>query len=165
MSKVAGGAATAAVVGALAQTETGRRRPGGSGMFRAFPLMIVPVVLYNLFALMAGGGAADSLAHTVFTVPMPMNSQWTVSWGDLLLILALVMLFFELVRATNAQKIEIINHSLSLVLFIGCLVEFLLVPGFQTSVFFLISLMALSDVLAGFIVTIVSSKREIDIAR
>ena len=138
-------------------------------MFRAFPLLIIPVVIYNVFALglaatSKAGGAADSLVRSVFNVPMPMNAQWPVSGGDLLLMLALVMLFFELVRATSAQKIEIINHSLSLVVFIICLVEFLLVPGFQTSTFFLIAMMTLLDVLAGFIVTIVSSRKEIDVA-
>lgn len=138
-------------------------------MFRAFPLLIVPVVIYNVFALglaatSKAAGAADSLTRSVFTVPMPMNAQWPVSGGDMLLMLALVMLFFELVRSTNAQKIEIINHSLSLVLSILVLVEFLLVPGFQTSTFFIVWLMTMADVLAGFIVTIVSSRKEIDVA-
>jgi uncharacterized membrane protein len=41
-------------------------------------------------------------------------------------------------------------------------VEFLLFPAFATSSFFLLTLMVLLDVLAGFIVTIVASRREID---
>ncbi len=57
----------------------------------------------------------------------------------------------------------IINHSLSMILFVGCLVEFLLLKGFSTSVFFLITMMVLLDVLAGFIVTIVSARRDIDL--
>ena len=138
-------------------------------MFRAFPLLFISVALYNVFAIFqvvthSAANAAAKLATPVINVPMPMNSTWAVSAGDLMLILALVLLFFEMVRATNARKVEIINHSLSLIVFIVCLVEFLLMPGFQTTVFFLISLMALMDVLAGFIVTIVSSRREIDVA-
>jgi uncharacterized membrane protein len=50
-----------------------------------------------------------------------------------------------------------------MVLFIVCLVEFLLFPAFATSTFFLLMLMVLLDVLAGFIVTIVASRREIDV--
>jgi hypothetical protein len=138
-------------------------------MFKAFPLLAVSAAVYNFFgiALVASGKAAtanDSLTRAAFTVPMPMNAQWPVSGGDLLIGFSLVLLFFELVRATHSDRVAIINHSLSMILFIICLVEFLLVPGFQTSTFFLISLMVLLDVLAGFIVTIVSSRKEIDVA-
>jgi hypothetical protein len=82
--------------------------------------------------------------------------------GDLLLAGALVVLFIELLKSTTSRQVAIINHSLSMVLFIVCLVEFLLFPAFSTSAFFLLTLMVLLDVLAGFIVTIVASRREID---
>ena len=45
-------------------------------------------------------------------------------------------------------------------LFVVCLVEFLLFPAFATSTFFLISLMVLLDLAAGFIVTLVAARRE-----
>jgi hypothetical protein len=48
-----------------------------------------------------------------------------------------------------------------MVLFIVCLVQFLLVPNFTTSVFFVLMLMVLLDVLAGVIVTIVSARRDV----
>ncbi len=136
-------------------------------MFSAFPLLAIPVVIYNFFAitLMFGGkaaGASDAMNKAVFQVPMPRNAQWAVSGGDLIILLALVMLFFELLKATNNDKIAIINHSLSMVLFIICLVEFLLVPAFATSTFFLITVMTVLDVLAGFIVTIVASRKEVE---
>ncbi len=41
--------------------------------------------------------------------------------------------------------------------------EFLLFGACATSTFFLITLMVLLDVLAGFIVTIVASRREVDL--
>jgi hypothetical protein len=169
-----GKAAASTIIAAEAaagRSRRGRRasQRGDTGMFRAFPLLIIAVIVYAIFgfaqeATHSAANAAAKLAAPFFNVPMPMNSTWTVSIGDLMLILALVLLFFELVRATNARRVEIINHSLSLIVFIICLVAFLLFPGFQTTVFFLITLMTLMDVLAGFIVTIVSSRREIDVA-
>jgi hypothetical protein len=72
------------------------------------------------------------------------------------------VLFVELLKSTTSRKIAIINHSLSMVLFIACLVEFLLFPAFGTSIFFLLTVMVLLDVLAGFIVTIVSARRDVD---
>ena len=85
--------------------------------------------------------------------------------ADLVLGLALVVLFVEPLKSTTSQKVAIINHSLSMILFVVCLVEFLLAPAFATSTFFLLTLMVLLDVLAGFIVTIVSARRDIDFVR
>ena len=41
-----------------------------------------------------------------------------------------------------------------------CLIEFLIMPNFATSTFFIIMSMTLLDVLAGVIVTIVSARRD-----
>jgi hypothetical protein len=136
-------------------------------MFSAFPLLAIPVVIYNFFAVTMiasakTGGFAEAWNHTIFNVPMPRNAQWSVSGSDLLVLIALVMLFFELLKATNNNKIAIINHSLSMILFVICLVEFLLIPAFATSTFFLITVMTMLDVLAGFIVTIVASRKEVE---
>jgi hypothetical protein len=138
-------------------------------MFAAFPLLLVPVVLYALFAciqVLSDGGvhAYDNLIHAMVTIPMPRGQQWSVSLGDLFVLLGLFMLFFELIRATASNKTAIINHSLSMLVFVIALVAFLLFPGFQTSTFFLLTIMTLLDVLAGFIVTIVASRRELDIS-
>ena len=47
-----------------------------------------------------------------------------------------------------------------MMLFIVCLVQFLLLPNFATSAFFIIMVMTLLDVLAGVVVTIVSARRD-----
>ncbi|CAN7487976.1 hypothetical protein [Caulobacter sp. LjRoot300] len=136
-------------------------------MFAALPLLVLPVLVYNLVVLtFAGGFAANAaqyrLAEQLFTIRMTSKADWAVSLGDLLIAAALVVLFVELLKSTTSRRIAIVNHSLSMVLFIGCLVEFLLFPAFGTSVFFLLTMMVLLDVLAGFIVTIVSARRDVD---
>jgi len=136
-------------------------------MFIALPLLAIPVVLYNLIAvakMMGGGATATNAALTapLFTVPMASGASWALTSGDLLIVLALFMLFFELLKATTSRRVAIVNHSLSMIVFIICLVEFLLVPAFATSIFFLITLMTLLDVLAGFIVTIITARKDFD---
>ena len=136
-------------------------------MFAAFPLLVLPVLLYNLVLLSMKGGlgtgdAAAQMGQTLFTIHMTSGGAWPVSLGDLFLAGALVVLFIELLKSTNSRNVAIVNHSLSMILFVACLVEFLLLKGFATSVFFLITLMVLLDVLAGFIVTIVSARRDVD---
>lgn len=136
-------------------------------MFAAVPLLALPVLIYNLIALTLAGGfkAMDAnarLGGQLFTIHMTSRAEWAVSLGDLLLAASLVVLFVELLKSTTSRKIAIINHSLSMVLFIACLIEFLLLPAFATSTFFLVTLMVLLDVLAGFIVTIVAARRDVD---
>ena len=137
-------------------------------MLIAIPLLVVPVVIYNLVILLGGGGADPLLGPTVvlgevlFRVPMTSGAVWRTSIGDLILFLSLILLFVELLKSTSSQRVAIVNHALSMVLFVVCLVEFLLLPGFAGSVFFLILTMVLLDVLAGFIVTIIASRRDFD---
>jgi hypothetical protein len=138
-------------------------------MFAALPLLALPVLFYNALALTAmpqgfrSAMAQDRLAEQMFSVPIASGGAWPVTLGDILVFASLLILFIELLKATTSRRIAIINHSLSMVLFIVCLVEFLLFRAFATSAFFLLLTMVLLDVLAGFIVTIVASRRDIDI--
>lgn len=134
----------------------------GAAFFAAFPLLALPVLLYNLLALVAGAMTPVRLAGEIATFQMASGAVWTVSMGDLLLALALVVLFVELLKSANSRRVAIINHGLSLLLFVVCLVEFLLGAPFATSVFFLLTVMVLLDVLAGFIVSIVAARRDVD---
>lgn len=136
-------------------------------MFYALPLLVIPVLFYNIVAIVqiVGGNATNTnavLVGELFTVPMASGASWSLTGGDLLILVGLIMLFFELLKSTTSQKVAIVNHSLSMILFIFCLVEFLLVPAFATSTFFLLSMMVLLDVLAGFIVTIITARKDFD---
>ncbi len=55
------------------------------------------------------------------------------------------------------------DHLLAMALFIGMLVEFLLVKQAGTSTFFLLMIIALVDVLAGFIIAIRSGRRQVEV--
>ena len=137
-------------------------------MLIALPLLLIPLVIYNIVVLsgmMGSNGAlqADAvLRDPIFSIPMTSGANWDVGVGDLILFLALILLFFELLKSTSSQKVAIVNHALSMILFVACLVEFLLMKGFATSTFFLIVVMVMLDVLAGFIVTIIAARKDLD---
>ena len=136
-------------------------------MLIALPLLVIPVILYNIVVLtgLGGGGlqaADEALRQAMFSIPMTSGASWNVGVGDLILFLSLILLFFELLKSTSSQKVAIVNHALSMILFVVCLVEFLLIRGFATSTFFLIVSMVMLDVLAGFIVTIISARKDLD---
>ncbi|HEY1225001.1 MAG: hypothetical protein V4707_05325 [Pseudomonadota bacterium] len=138
-------------------------------MLIAIPLLVIPVVIYVLVVLTGGllnaegvVAAEQALRNPIFSIPMVSGTPWNVGAGDLILFLSLILLFFELLKSTSSQKVAIVNHALSMILFIACLVAFLLVKGFTTSTFFLILTMVMLDVLAGFIVTIISARKDLD---
>ncbi len=142
-------------------------------MLVALPLLVIPVILYNIVVLsslftggdttnLAAGGADAILRDPMFSIPMASGTSWNVGVGDLILLLSLILLFFELLKSTSSQKVAIVNHALSMILFVVVLVEFLLIKGFATSTFFLIVTMVMLDVLAGFIVTIISARKDLD---
>jgi len=127
--------------------------------------MAVPVLAYNLYGALAPGGFHSRIAHQSLTQPLfqmttAPGGLWPVSASDILLTAALLVFFIELIRSTASHRIAMINHALSMVLFVVCLVEMLMAPAFATSTFFLITLMVLLDVVAGFSVRIAGAERE-----
>lgn len=127
-----------------------------------FPLLVVPVIVYNLFVFTGGSGQppAQLWAEPVLTVTMVSGVAWTLTMADLLLTAALALLFIEVIKATRTGASSIVDHMLSTAVFVVCLVEFLLVPQAATSTFFLLMVMALFDVMAGFSVTIRAARRD-----
>jgi hypothetical protein len=132
-------------------------------MLAAIPLMIVPFALYNLIMLgVAGNGIAD-LGATVTALEMMSGATWTMSWGDVLIVIALALLFIEVLKATRTGPWSAIDHMLSMLVFVAFLVEFLLVRDAATQVFFILMVIAFIDVIAGFSVAIRSAGRDVSI--
>jgi hypothetical protein len=93
-------------------------------------------------------------------IGMVSGANWLISSGDILVILSLAFFFVEILKSTSTGTASIANHAVSMIVFIICLIEFLLFPNFATSVFFILTIMSLLDVLAGVVVTIISARRD-----
>jgi len=130
-------------------------------MLRVFPLLIVPVVIY---ATLVMGGGVGMLVHGV-DIPMFSQDKWHFSLGDLLVLVALVLLFVEIVKSTRTTSRQLINHGLSMVVFVIALVCFIALKGFATSTFFLILTMALFDVVAVYTISIVAAEHDLGVGR
>ena len=124
-----------------------------------FPLLVVPFIVYNLFAF-SGGAVAFDWTQEAFVLNMVSGARWAMTYGDLILTGALLLLFLEVLKATRTGASSIIDHLLSMAVFVAYLVEFLLVGAAATSTFFILMVMALVDVLAGFSVTISAARRD-----
>ena len=125
------------------------------------PLLIIPFLIYNALAFTLYGGQTGGWATQLFTIPMVSGVQWSLTSGDLLLVVGLVCLFFEVLKSTNTGRTSVIEHMLSTALFVVFLVEFLLAGAAASSVFFLLMVMAIVDVVAGFTISITGAGRDV----
>ncbi|WP_075216295.1 hypothetical protein [Mongoliimonas terrestris] len=133
-------------------------------MIGTLPLTLVPLIVYNIFAFrLIGLDAGDPWLMPLLTVEMLSGARFTLTSGDVLVILAIALLFGEVIKATRIGAATLGDHFLSMLVFVVYLVEFLTVPVAAHSVFAILMVIAFIDVVAGFSVTIRTSRRDIGI--
>src|ERR1700727_2991376 len=119
-----------------------------------FPLLLLPFAIYNIIAFLTPG---VSWTSELTTVHMMSGQDWVLTWEDVLIAFSVLLLAVEIMKSTRIGMRAVMDHILSMVLFIGMLVEFLLVPRAGTSTFFLLMTISFVDVLVGFLVSIRTS--------
>ena len=99
--------------------------------------------------------------------PMPMRSPVRSSgllarsrWHCWRWWVAAACWLVEVLKSTRTGGDSVVDHALSMMVFVACLILFLVWPLAGTSLFFLIMLTTLVDVIAGFSVTIRSARRD-----
>ena len=127
-----------------------------------FPLLVITFAIYNMIAFLTPG---LEWTASVATIHLISGKDWTVTPEDILVAFAIVLLGVEVIKATRMGIRGLMDHVLSMVLFIVMLVEFLLVQRAGTSTFFILMVISLVDVLAGFIITARTAQRDIQIER
>ncbi|MFZ1950585.1 MAG: hypothetical protein WA214_01285 [Pseudolabrys sp.] len=125
-----------------------------------FPLLLVPFAIYNIIAFLMPG---VTWTGVITTVHLASGADWTMSAGDMLVALAILLLCGEVLKSTRIGIRTIVDHALSLVLFLGMLVEFILVQQAATATFFLLLVVSFIDVLSGFAVTLRSAQRDLTV--
>lgn len=121
------------------------------------PLLALVVAVYTALALVASGW----LDTVLFSLPLLSGATLLFRGDDLLLVVSLFLLGIEISRATSSSSAAILNHVLSLLVFIVALIGFIVTPQLGNTTFFLILLMTLIDVIAGFTVTITAARRNV----
>ena len=120
----------------------------------AVPLLVIPLLAYVAFA---GGGADFDIPR--FSIALPSGGVWQLGLDTILLALALILLFFQLLKATRGGA-SITENALSTMVFATCLILFLVWDRAATSTFFLLTLMSMVDVIAAFAVMLNAARRE-----
>lgn len=140
-------------------------------MILSIPWLVLSIVIYNIIAFSSSApdpivlADGETIARTVFdykifSVDVISGANWSLTIGDVVIVLTLILLFIELIKATRTGGTSIVDHALSMVLFMICIIEFLVVQEAATSVFFVITFVTLIDVVAGFSITIRAARRD-----
>jgi hypothetical protein len=127
----------------------------------AFPLLLISFAIYNIIAFLIPG---VDWAAPLSRVHMISGAEWTMSAGDMLVGFSVLLLFGELLKATRIGMRTVVDHGLSLVIFLAMLVEFLLVRQAATATFFLLLVISFIDVVGGFAVSLRSAQRDFTVS-
>src|SRR6516165_10903221 len=111
-----------------------------------FPLLLIPLAIYNIIALLM---PSVSFADTLLRVRLMSGAEWPITLADMLLALGVLMLLLEVIKGARPGAKYLTDHLLSLIVFGAAAAEFLLWPKFGTSIFFLLTLLALVDFISG----------------
>lgn len=127
-------------------------------MLTAIPLTILSLILYAAVAF----GSGTPWQNELIDLPMISGRVWALSVSDLIIVFGLLMLFFETLRSARpARGSTIANHIISTVVLVVYIVLFIVWDLAGTSLFFILTAIALFDVVAGFTISIKTAQRDI----
>jgi hypothetical protein len=127
-----------------------------------FPLLIIPFAIYNMIAFLTPG---VNWTDVVTSFGLMSGANWLVTTQDIVLTVAVLLLPLEIYKATKIGVRSVLDHILSMSLFIAMLIEFLLVRQAGTSTFFILMMISVVDVLGGFIITLRTAQRDMMIEK
>jgi hypothetical protein len=138
------------------------RLSSSSPTFDVFPLLALPMIYYNfmVFAVVGLDPVAVNawLASPAFQLTMFSGAVWSMTQADVILAAAMGLLFVEILKSVGSPMLSLVNHGIAVLTLLVYVVEFISFPGFTSSVFFLLALMQLIDVIAGYTITIVATR-------
>jgi hypothetical protein len=111
-----------------------------------FPLLLIPLAVVNIIAFLMPG---VSLGAPIYTVPLTSGVNWTISFSDGLVAFGMLLLFFEAAKTVRPHGKYLTDHLLSFLVFGGATAEFVMLPQFGNSTFFLLTVLAFVDFVSG----------------
>jgi hypothetical protein len=110
-----------------------------------FPLLLIPLAIYNIVAFLMPGVSFDD---PLVRLTLMSGAQWPITLADMLLALGVLLLLLEVIKGARGGK-YLTDHLLSLIVFGAAAAEFLLLPKFANSTFCLLALLAMVDFISG----------------
>jgi len=113
------------------------------------PLLIIPFALYNIFAFLMPG---FSWSNEIWHFRMVSGGEWGLTASDVIVAASVGVLLIEMLKSARMSARSVVDHLLSIALFVGMLVEFMMVKQVASTTFFLLLVISFVDVAGGFVV-------------
>src|SRR5215216_4747574 len=110
-------------------------------VLQAFPVLAVVVAAYNFVVVLGSRAVGDVLRQ----VTLPSGDVWPITVGDVLIGTAIVLVLIEF-ASLGSGRASVVNHALSAIVFVICVVELLFIRGCGTAEFAVITLIVALDV-------------------
>ena len=114
-----------------------------------FPLLLIPLAIYNIFVFLM---PTVKFTSQVASVTLISGERWSATFGDALLALSIILLLFEIIKASRPGARFLTDHLLSLLVFAAAAAEFMLLAPFGTSTFFLLTVLTAVEFFAGVVI-------------
>lgn len=111
-----------------------------------FPLLLIPLAIYNMIAFLMHD---VSFEKPILQLPLMSGDEWPIALRDIILLLSIVLLLFEVIKGARPGARFLTDHLLSALVFAAAAAEFVLLPRFGTSTFFLLTVLALVEFFSG----------------
>ncbi len=138
------------------------RLNSASPTFDVFPLLALPLIYFNFMVIVVFGLDPQQvnawLAAPAFEMKMFSGMVWSMTQSDVIVAAGMGLLFIEILKSVGSPMLSLVNHGIAVMTLLVYAVEFMSIPGFTTSAFFLLGLMQLVDVIAGYTITIVATR-------
>jgi hypothetical protein len=139
----------------------------------AVPLMIIPLILY----VIAGLFFYDHANYIIETGELALHPFWDeavadftlvsgqyfpLTWGNLLIIFALLMLLFSMLISASSFATTVLGNMIIVIVLCAYIVMFLTLDFCGTTVFFILTMISLVDALSSIAISIVASHSRYD---
>ena len=111
-----------------------------------FPLLLIPLAVVNIIAFLM---PTVSLGAPIYTVPLTSGVNWTITFSDALIAFSMLLMLFEAAKTVRPSGKYLTDHLLSFIVFAGAAAEFVMLPQFGNSTFFLLTVLAFVDFFSG----------------
>jgi len=127
------------------------------------PFFSYLLIAYNILAFLQGEQSA--LNVIVFTSTLISGALISLSVENILIIIGVFCLYFDIFKSARNSSASIIGHVLSMMVFVIFLIEYITVKPLGTASFLILTIMSMTDVIAGFTVSISAARRDITVER
>lgn len=124
------------------------------------PLLIFPFAIYNIIVFLLPG---FSLGRELWHFQLASGGEFGLTGGDLFVAGSILILLIEMLKSSRMARRGVIDHLLSMMLFIGMVVEFLMVKEVTSTTFLLLLVISFVDVAGGFAISVRMARRKVDI--